>query len=73
VDQGQGEANRDAGKPRGCSFRCCPDDDEQEKERHHDFAKETGAKAVFAGAEIAIAVGGEAAGDPFGLARGDDP
>ena len=47
--------------------------DEEEKEGHDDLSQETAAKTVFAGAEIAVTVGGEAARHPAGLAGSDHP
>ena len=60
-------------KPVAAPFRRRADDDEQEEEGHHHFGQKAAAEAVFAGAEIAIPVGGETAGDPTGLAGGDHP
>jgi hypothetical protein len=73
VDQGQREADRDAGKTDRGALRGRADDDEQKEERHHHFHQEAAAEPVFAGAEIAVAVRGEAARDPAGMARRDDP
>src|SRR6516162_8711696 len=73
MDQGQSEADRDAGKTCSGTLRRAPDDDEEEKERHHHFHKKASPEAIFAGAEITIAVGSKAAGDPAWLARCDDP
>src|SRR6516225_4984900 len=73
MDQGQSEADRDAGKTCSGTLRRAPDDDEEKKEGHHHFHKKASPEAIFAGAEIAIAVSGKTAWHPARLARCDDP
>ena len=58
-------------KPDRGALRGGADDDEQEEEGHQDLHREAGAQAVLAGAEVAVAVRGEARWDPARLARGD--
>src|SRR5262249_22011932 len=73
VDQGQGKADRDAGKACRRALRRGADDDEEEEESHHDLGNKTAAEAVLAGAEIAVPIGSKATHDPTGLARRDPP
>jgi hypothetical protein len=73
MDEGQPEANWDTSKPTGRTFRRGPDDNEEKKERHRDFGQEAAGQAVFAGAQIAITVGGETTRNPAGLARCNNP
>src|SRR5204863_9871262 len=73
MDQCQSEADRDTGKTGRRALGGGSDDDEQKKERHHHFHQETAGEAVFAGAEIAVAIGSETTRDPPWLARRDEP
>src|SRR6516162_964419 len=73
MDQGQGEADRNPGETGRRSLRRRADNDEEEEKCHHHFDQEAAAHTVLAGAQLAIAVGGKAAGDPAGLARRDQP
>src|SRR5690348_6294387 len=73
MDQGQSKADRDAGKANRRALGSGADDDEQKKERHQHFHQETAGEAVFARAEIAVAIGSETAREPPWLARRDEP
>src|ERR1700716_3938855 len=73
MDQCESEADRDTGKTARRAPGGGADDDEQKKERHHHFHQKTAGEAVFAGAEIAVAIGGETNRNPPWLARRDEP
>src|SRR6516165_6342624 len=73
MDQGQGQTDRDSSKAGSRTLRRAPNDDEEKKEGHHHFHKKASPEAIFAGAEIAIAVSGKTAWHPARLARCDDP
>ena len=53
MDQGEGEADRDAGEARRRAPRGGADDDEQEEEGRQDFRQQARRQPIFAGAQIA--------------------
>src|SRR5215831_19380290 len=58
-------------KPTAAPFEVVPMITYKKEEGGDDFDQEARHQAIFAGAEIAIAVGRKPAGHPVGLARGD--
>src|ERR1700756_1441210 len=73
MDQGQGETDRNSGKPDGCTPRCAANNDKEKEKRHHNLGYEAAAEAVFAWTEIAVSIGSETTDDPARLTRRDPP
>src|SRR5207245_10841497 len=69
----EAEADREPSKAGGRDVRAGANEDEQKEQRHHHFVYEAAPKAIFAGAKVAITVGGKATHRPAGLPRCDQP
>ena len=63
MDEGEAEADGDGGEALGGALVGGAEDDEQEEAGEDDLVDEAGEQRVAAGRMLAVAVGGEAAGE----------